>query len=216
MKASFKLNQVQEAIALTIDRRVVLRNEQKVRLKRLLLTDRRLGRPPKSRRFGGQHYAFYSDEAPGSGIEVMFTSYEVFAQLTALKLLEHGLPPIRVVEVMTEIRGQLAEAHAQILAKDSSALLDDDTIKAQAKPRSTDEIFLVTATFPPSSQRDKNGGSAVRICRGQAECMDFLLRQSPAGTAATLFPLARLMISLAENLSQVRPVKRGQPTITHS
>ena len=154
--------------------------ELKLRLKRLLVTDRRLGRRQKG---GDQRFAFYSAAAPGSGVEVRFSGYEAFALLAAVAMLEHGFPQARVVRALTEVRNQLEHAHAEILAKDPHELFDENTINARAKSGtlatgSTDEVFLVIATFPSLAQQK----TAVRICRGQAEYMDFLLRQSPTGT----------------------------------
>jgi hypothetical protein len=207
MKQAYRLNQVQEAICRTLDAQDSREGELKLRLKRLLVTDRRLGRRQKG---GDQRFAFYSAAAPGSGVEVRFSGYEAFALLAAVAMLEHGFPQARVVRALTEVRNQLEHAHAEILAKDPHELFDENTINARAKSGtlatgSTDEVFLVIATFPSLAQQK----TAVRICRGQAEYMDFLLRQSPTGTTSTAIPFSRLMLRLAENISQAQPARRG-------
>jgi hypothetical protein len=89
-------------------------DELKFRLKRLLVTDRRSGRDPNSEDEGDRHYAFYSQEPPGSGTEVMFSGYEAFALLAAITLLEHGLPQAAVVKVMRQVRRPLEAAHGDL------------------------------------------------------------------------------------------------------
>jgi len=89
-----KRNQVEQALAAVL-RRNVDRDaapDLRVRMKRLLETDRALGREIGSDDPERGSFAFYTDEAPGSGIEVWFSAYEVFALLVALRLLGHGWP----------------------------------------------------------------------------------------------------------------------------
>ena len=86
----YKRNQVEEAIFRTLGARDARIDELTFRLKRLLVTDRRLGRDANPDEEWKRHYAFYSQEPPGSGIEVMFSGYEAFALLAAIMLLEHG------------------------------------------------------------------------------------------------------------------------------
>jgi hypothetical protein len=64
----FKRNQVEEAIFRTLNARDARVDELRFRLKRLLVTDRRLGRKAKSGAAWERQSAFYSHEPPGSGI----------------------------------------------------------------------------------------------------------------------------------------------------
>lgn len=69
--ASYKLNQVEEAIAATLGRSDDEdTSELRVRIKRLLDTDRALGRDLRATDPERAAYAFYSSDAPGSGLEV--------------------------------------------------------------------------------------------------------------------------------------------------
>src|SRR5437899_12423226 len=88
----YKRNQIEEAIFRTFGAREERRDELKFRIKRLLVTDRRLGRNGKSAKEEDQHYAFFGQEPPGSGHEIMFTAYEAFALLAAVIVREQGLP----------------------------------------------------------------------------------------------------------------------------
>ena len=80
----YKRNQVEEAIFRTFGAGEERRNELKFRIKRLLVTDRRLGRNANSTEEEDLHHAFFAQEPPGSGTEIMFSSYEAFALLAAI------------------------------------------------------------------------------------------------------------------------------------
>jgi hypothetical protein len=103
-------------------------------------------------RFGRDHagsrYAFYSQEPPGSGVEVMFSGYEAFALLVAIMLLEHGITQATVVSILREVRRDLETAHAQRLKMDRKALFDPSAVHEMIKPGmiatdNTAPLFLV-------------------------------------------------------------------------
>ena len=62
----YKRNQVEEAIVRTLGAKDARVDELRFRLKRLLVTDRRLGCDAESDEEGDRHYAFYSEDQPGS------------------------------------------------------------------------------------------------------------------------------------------------------
>jgi hypothetical protein len=208
-------NQIEEAIFRTFGAREKRRNELKFRIKRLLVTDRRLGRNVKSAKKEDQHYAFFGREPPGSGHDVMFTGYQAFALLAAVILLEHGLPQASVVRVMRRVRRQFEAAHGEIMKKDPRTLFDQQAILAKASPgmiatNNTDPVFLVFVRLTASSVDEQNGSRAVRVCRGPDQLQAFIKRHSVPGTGATFFEFASLMHALADHLSQTFPVKRGR------
>jgi hypothetical protein len=211
----YKRNQVEEAIFRTFGAGEERRKEIKFRIKRLIVTDRRLGRNVKSAAEEDQHYAFFDQEPPGSGTEIMFTAYQAFALLAAVMLLEHGLPQATVVRVLRCVRGQFETAHAGIMRKDPGRLFDQDAVLAQAKPgmiavNNTDPVFLVFVRLTASSVDEQNGGGAVDVCRGVAQLQAFIKRHSVPGTGATFFEFVSLMHALAAHLSQTFPTKRGR------
>jgi hypothetical protein len=215
MKQQYKRNQVEEAIFRTLGARDERVDELRFRLKRLLVTDRRLGTDAKSDEEEDRHYAFYSQKPPGSGTEVMFSSYEAFALLAAIKLLEHGLPQLGVVKVMRRVRSRFEAIHFEILKKDAGSLFDQEAIMAQAKAgmiatNNTDPVFLVIVRLTGSSVDTRRGGSSVALCRGHNELSVFWKRHSVPGMGATFFEFTGLMHKLAAYLSDTRPVKRGR------
>ena len=211
----YKRNQVEEAIFRTFSARDARVDELKFRLKRLLVTDRRLGSNAKSDKEEDRHYAFYSQKPPGTGTEVMFSPYEAFALLAAIMLLEHGLPQSGVVRVMRRVRRQLEVAHVETLKKDPSKLFDQQAVLGQAKhgmiaTNNTDPVFLVIIRLTGSAIDQRLSGSPVAVCRGHEELGAFLKRYSVPGTGMTFFEFVGLMHKLAANLSQTHPIKRGR------
>ena len=212
----YKRNQIGEAIFRTFGAREERRNELKFRIKRLLVTDRRLGRNVKSAREEDRHYAFFGQEPPGSGTEILFSPYEAFALLAGVILLEHGLPQARVVKVMRLVRRPFEGAHADILKKDPATLFDQDAILANARGgmiyvNNTDPVFLVFVRVTASSVGEEDGGvAAAAVCRGLTKMLSFIKQHSVPGTGATFFEFVSLMHALAAHLSQTLPVKRGR------
>jgi hypothetical protein len=213
--ARFKRNQVEEAIFRTLGAQGERVDELRFRIKRLLVTDRHSGCDGHSEEEGDRHYAFFSQKPPGSGTEVKFSGYEAFALSAATMLLEHGLPQAAVIKVMRQVRARLEIAHAQTLKKDHATLFDQQAIRSQAKPGmlaidNTSPIFLAFVRLTDSSIGDPRGGGAVEVCRGHEELVTFQKKHSKPGTGVTLFEFVLLIHSLAANLLQVRPVKRGR------
>ena len=210
----YKRNQIEEAIFRTLDAHGERQNEVKFRIKRLLVTDRRLGRNLKSAREEDHHYAFFGGEPPGSGTEIMFSGYEAFALLAAVNLLEHGLPQERVVRIMRLVRRPFEAAHEAILKKDPAALFDQKAILASARPgmiavNNTDPVFLVFVRIKASSTGDESSG-VVAVCRGLDKLQTFIKQHSAPGTGATFFEFVSLMHTLAAHLSNTLPIKRGR------
>ena len=103
--ALFKRNQIEEAISrAVVPTDGIPPGDLLNRLKRLLDTDRKLGRDPRSKDPEKSTYAFYSGSASGSGVENWFQEYEAFALLTALRFLEHGFPQQKSVSALRAVR----------------------------------------------------------------------------------------------------------------
>ena len=131
----FKRNQVEGAISRVIDPTVEKPSADLLnRLKRLLDTDRSLGRSAKSMDPEKASYAFFSQDAAGSGIEVRFQEYEAFALLTGWRFLEHGFPQQKTVLALRRMRPLLEQEHARIMQLDPKDLLTEERIKLQLNP----------------------------------------------------------------------------------
>ena len=215
---TFKRNQIERGICLTFGAKDARADELKLRLKRLLVTDRRLIRRKRSKEKAGFGYAFYSQDAPGSGVEVMFTDYEAFALLAGLMLLEHGIPQATVVGILRRVRSDLETAHRETLEKDPTDLFDPKAVQAIAKPGmiatdNTDPIFLALIKLPSSAVDDGKVRALLTVCRGHDELRTFIKKHSVPGIGATFFEFVGLMHRLAANLSKTHPVKRGRSTV---
>lgn len=122
----YKRNQLEEAIASTLKVEDARMSDLKLKMKRLLVTDRQLGRGRQSA--ADRRYAFFSHKPLGSGVEVMFSGYEAFALMAALILLGHGMPQAKVVSILREVRADLEAAHRDTLHKDREELFDPQKI----------------------------------------------------------------------------------------
>jgi hypothetical protein len=162
----------------------------------------------------GQDFAFYDEDPPGSGVEVMFSPYEAFALLAGIILLEHGLPQATVVKVLRQVRRDLEREHARILKMDPKKLFDRKAVDAQAGPGTlavdnTSPVFVAIARLTGSSV-ESSARAAAEVCRSQEALMAFIKKRSQGGIGATFFEFARLMQGLTENLARTRPAKRGR------
>lgn len=215
----YKRNQVEEAIAaavgLTGDRGSA---DVGTRIKRLLNADRALGREVSHSGPMRPGYAFYTADAPGSGVEVWFSHYEAFALLVALLLLQSGWPQGAVVRIMRRARPSLEPEHDRILSQDRRVLFDEETVRNAAAPGmlavdNTDPVFLaiVTGSRAERAQADQGTGpKAVDICHGQAELMKFMHKEAPPGASMTSLEVAGKAHQLADHLAKTKPRARGR------
>jgi hypothetical protein len=202
----FKRNQVEEAIARVFEPGSAKpSSEMRTRLKRLLETDRRLGRNKRCADPERLNFAFYSVDAPGRGIENWFSDYEAFALLTGLRLMRHGWPQGFAVAVLRRVKPELEIQHARILKQDPADLFDVQLIRQQAKPgdlavNNTDPVFLALI----SRDRDDRSGSA--LCRGQEQLVRFIAAQG----VWTAFEIVNSVHALASALAKTTQRKRGR------
>jgi hypothetical protein len=213
----FKRNQIEEAILGTLGATDARARALKLRMKRLLVTDRRLGHGKRSNDKAGRGYAFFSQRPPGSGVEVLFLAYEAFALLVALSLLEHGMPQATVVSIMREARPDLEAAYRDTLKKDARALFDAEAIRRLVRPGmlavdNADPVFLAIVKCPAPSADKGQVQASLAVRQGHDGLTDFLKKYAVPGSVATVSELATLMHKLATNLARTQPIKRGRST----
>src|SRR5690349_20636106 len=145
----FKRNQVEEAIARVLDSGSAKPNsELRTRLRRLLETDRGLGRSKRSPDLELANFAFFGMDPRGRGVENWFSGYEAFALLTGLRLMRQAWPQGLVVAVLRRVKPDLERHHARILGQDPTTFLNKHQFRQQARPgalavSNTDPVFLV-------------------------------------------------------------------------
>jgi hypothetical protein len=208
----FKRNQVEEAIARVLEPGSAKpSSELRTRLKRLLETDRALGRSKRSSDPERANFAFSGMDAPGRGLENWFTGYEAFALLTGLRLMRDGWPQGLVVAALRRVKPDLERHHAGVLKQNPTVLFDGDRIRQQAKPGDlavgdTDPVYLVIN----SKDREHHAGAnPAAICQGQAELMGFI-RTWGAGQTWTVMELGTSIHALSWALTKTLPRKRGR------
>lgn len=210
----YKRNQVMEAISRVSEPAANGPSAGlETKLKRLLERDRALGRTARANDPERANYAFFSAEAPGSGVEIWFSAYEAFALYTALRLLEHGWPQTAAVSVLRRARPKLEPKHAEILRWDAAKLFDEKQIRKSAKAgmvatSTTRGVFLSIASRqgrPKDRHRDDT--REVEILE-ESKVMPFLLRE--AGLSVTNFELVAAAHNLNQTLLSTSPTSRGR------
>jgi hypothetical protein len=209
----FKRNQVEDAIAVVLEGRSQKMSAQlHSRMKRLLETDRDLGRNKRSLDPERVNFAFYTQNTPGRGSENWFSPYEAFALMTGLRLRRHGAPQRFVVTLLRRIRPELEKEHSRILQQDPAVLFDQQLVQREAQPGNwvvgnTDPVFLAIVSCTREDPSDASANPAA-ICRGQQETIDFVRPYGP-GQTMTTYELVDSAFALASALQQTKPRKRG-------
>jgi hypothetical protein len=206
----FKRNQIEEAISrLSGEKSAKPSSELQTRIKRLLDLDRSLPRNSRSKRPELANYAFYSSESPGKGAEVSFSSYEAFAIMIGLQMLNHNWPQKFAVEMLRRLRRELEEQHKKILRLDPAELFDEERIRLDAQPGSravntASPIFLLIW----SDQRSANDPAPSAGVYNNHDA--FAVTKAKAGRSSTWLELTRPAHSLSAQLSASLPRKRGR------
>ncbi len=206
----FKRNQVEEAISFVFEPGSAKpSSEMRTRLRRLLETDRGLGRNKRSADPEAANFAFYSKSAPGRGVENWFSNYEAFALLIGLRLMRLGWPQGLAVAVLRRVRPELEENHARILKQDPAVSFD--VIRRRAKPGdlAVDDAGPVFLVINSTDQEDRAASKLAAICRGQKELMPFIKAQG-LGQTWTVFELGNSIHALCSAFAKTRPRKRGR------
>jgi hypothetical protein len=188
----------------------------RTRLKRLLEADRALGRVPRSPDPERAHYAFYSEGAPGSGVEVWFSEYEAFALLNGLRLMAHGWSQGVAVTLMRRVRSELEKQHARILKQDPKWLFNQEEIARNAKEGdlafdNRDPVLLTivskTGTIPENEQE---GPRDYAICRGPDDALQFARKAGGGTGTCTMFDVVDVAHHLSRELARTEPRRRGR------
>jgi hypothetical protein len=209
----YKRNQVEESISHLLEPNssrptIGLRTK----LKRLLETDRALA---DSESGNDARFAFFSTEPPGRGVEIQFSSYEAFALLSGLRLMEHGWTQGTAVSIMRPVRPALEAQHERILLHDPNWLFDQEAIRSNAKPgdpafdNRNPVLLTIVSGFADSS--GKQGAPAeCKICQGLAAAYAFFHKVSQGRGAFTMFEITTLAHRLASALAKTEPRARGR------
>jgi hypothetical protein len=209
----FKRNQVEAAIGRRFEPGSAKpSSELRTRLKRLLETDRGLGRNKRSGDPARANFAFYTADAPGRGLENWFSSYEAFALLTGLRLMQHGWTQGFAVAVLRDVRPELERQHERIMQQDPAILFDQQQIMLKAKPGdlvvgNIDPVFLAITS---QDSYDQTRPVKTAICRGQPELMRVMRAGGSVGQGWTTFELVNSACLLFWELMKTKPSKRGR------
>jgi hypothetical protein len=207
----YKRNQVEEAISHLLEPNSPQPSPGlRTKLKRLLEADRALSGALGT---NGSKFAFFSAEPPGRGVEIWFSSYEAFALLNGLRLMEHGWPQGLAVLVMRSVRPALEKHHKRVFRHDPTWLFDQEAIRKNATPgdhafNSQDPVLLTIVSASPS--RQPGAPPECKVCQGPAAAQAFFWEVSEGRGALTMFELTTLSHRLACELAKTEPHHRGR------
>lgn len=210
----FKRNQVEEAISrVTSERGGKPSSDVQTRLKRLLNLDRAMGRKLQDPDPVRSHYAFYSDGAPGKGVEVLFSDYEAFALLMGLRILDAQWPQSFVVETMRRTRSDLEREHRRILRLDAGVIFDKAAIRKQTEASfyegtNASPAFLIIISDSGVSGDKISSAPYTRIFQDSMDAFRFQLKE--AGRACTWCELVSPAWALQKSLAASVPRQRGR------
>jgi hypothetical protein len=213
-RKSYKRNQIEEAIArVVVPNRKELPSELRTRIKRLLELDRSMGRKVGSKDAEEANFAFFSEEAPGRGADILFSEYEAFALLNGLRMMDHGWPQSVAVSIMRRVRRDLEREHARILREDPDRLFDSEAIRARARhgdiaADNTDPVYLTVASKAQPSSVPGQTALLSAVCRGYERVGKF--RRQVGASSLTIFELVTVTHDLHTELMKTAPSPRGR------
>src|SRR5262245_60214010 len=147
VELSYKRNQIEEAIARIFDPNCTEPpSDLRTRIKRLLELDRSMGRKVRSKDPEEGNFAFFSEEAPGTGVDISFSEYEAFALINGLRIMNHGWTQSFAVLILRHVRRDLEREHARILRQDPGKLFDSQAVRTKAREgeiaaNNTDHVY---------------------------------------------------------------------------
>jgi hypothetical protein len=211
---SYKRNQIEEAIArISISKYEKPPSELRTRIKRLLELDRSKGRKLRSKDAEDANFAFFSEEARGTGADISFSEYDAFALLNGLRIMGHGWPQGFAVSIMRRVRVDLEKEHARILRQRPDKLFDQQEIRARARPGdiavdNTDPVFLTLASKEERAPDEVQTTPLPAVCRGYEKVSEF--SRDVGASSVTMFEVVTLAHRLHQELMKTEPRRRGR------
>ncbi|GFO82595.1 MAG: hypothetical protein A49_22220 [Methyloceanibacter sp.] len=182
----------------------------KTAVKRLLDTDRQLKRKTRLSDSQQANYAFFSGDAPGRGVEILFSAYEAFAMRLGVELL-HRWTQGTVVKILRQVRRDLEPKFSEMLSWNPQELFDWDKILENAKPGD----LAVSSTRPVYFQVVSNMGRPLEAKTNDVPEVAVVDARTPhfprePGRSITVMELTRLAHDFQTALAQTTPSKRGR------
>lgn len=221
--ARYKRNQVEEALAYALHFRPPVQPGLRLEIKRLLDTDRRIGINPRARTPDFRHLAFVSHRPEGTGFNIEYADYDVFAIYVGIKLLRAGFTQLGVATLMRRLRPALAEKHQEILSWEPASLLDNqpdvdlETRVSEGQMVKTLEnmVCLILPTGKYSgpafkAQADQDQGRPANIAQGKGAIEDRLQIELASGGTPIAIELVNPTHRLAYWLRRTERLERGR------
>ena len=210
----YKRNQIEEAIGRIFDPNCDKPpSELRTRIKRLLELDRSMGRKVRSKDPEEGNFAFFSEEAPGTGVDISFSEYEAFALINGLRIMNHRWTQSFAVSIMRRVRPDLEREHARILQLDPKALFDWEAILAKDREGdiavdNTDPVFLTLASKEERASDEGETPQLSAVLRGRDKVNQF--SRNVGASSVTTFEVVTPAHRLHRELMKTEPRHRGR------
>jgi hypothetical protein len=221
--ARYKRNQVEEALAYAVHFRPPAQPDLRLEIKRLFDTDRKIGINPRAKSHELHHLAFVSHRPEGTGFNIEYADYDVFALYVGIKLLRAGFTQLGVTMLMRRLRRALAATHHEILSRDPKSLLDHEpevdlhtSVSEGQLVRTLDKmVCLILPTGKHSSHsyktdNDQAQGRPANIAQGRSEIENRLQSELAFGATPIAIELVNPTHRLAYWLRRTERLERGR------
>jgi hypothetical protein len=196
------------------------RHDLQMKLKRLLDIDRKKGIDaaqawPEFRRF-----AFLRGALPGKGVAIAYNTYDAFALLLGLHLLDSNVPQLAAIRLLRLIRLELEQEHKQILRLSPKRLAQSNHgLESRIKggllvedPQKLIFLILPTGASADLLYRRKQGTiKLANIARSPAELVDVVAHLTLISPPVLVFELINPAHQLAWWLKRAPLIRRGRP-----
>ena len=221
--ARYKRNQIEEALACAVHFRPPAQPDLRLEIKRLLDTDRKIGINPRAKSSEFRHLAFVSHKPEGTGFNIEYADYDVFALYVGVKLLRAGFTQLKVATLMRRLRPALALKHQEILSWEPTSLLDNEpdvdletsVSEGQLVKTLENMVCLILAIGKYSglsfkTQADQDQGRPANIAQGKVEIEDRLQAELAFGATPIAIELVNPTHRLAYWLRRTERLERGR------
>ncbi|MDT3683727.1 MAG: hypothetical protein RO009_01630 [Pseudorhodoplanes sp.] len=221
--ARYQRNQIEEALAYAVHFRPPVQPELRLEIKRLLDTDRKIGISPRAKSAESRHLAFVSHRPEGTGFNIEYADYDVFALYVGIKLLRAGFTQLGIATLMRRLRPALIEKHQEILSWQPASLLDNkpevdlETSVSEGQLVKTLEnmVCLILPTGKYSglafkTQADQDQGRPANIAHGKDAIEDRLQIELAFGATPVTIELVNPTHRLAYWLRRTERLERGR------
>ncbi|MFD0987417.1 hypothetical protein [Methyloligella solikamskensis] len=219
---SFSRGQIEWALAQVVapSHRCVEEDEGflKMKIKRLVDLDRKHGIDPFQDHPGLGRFAFFEGKSPGKGHAISYTSYDAFALLIGVQLLDANVPQSAVIRLLRHVRPLLKHAYGEILSRDPMEIagskqdLENRIKRGQLATDPSKMQFLVLASGAAAEflTARANDGEVANFAQSPDELVSVVAHLTLVSPPVLVFEIANRAHQLVWWLRAAPSIQRGR------